>query len=74
MIIKDSFKKTVNLTGVLGCLAFFTNEKFDFKGLKKYFKATEHSKIFKLIKNSSKRKFSNIFRRKLPIKLWRVWP
>ena len=56
MIIKDSFKKTVNLTGVLGCLAFFTDEKFDFKGLKKYFKATEHSKIFKLIKNSSKRK------------------
>ncbi len=56
MIIKDSFKKTVNLTSVLGCLAFFTNEKFDFNSLKKYFKAADHSKILKLLKISSKRK------------------
>ena len=56
MIIKESFKKTVNITGVSGCLAFFTNEKFDFNDLKKNFKATDHSKIVKLLKFSSKRK------------------
>ena len=56
MIIKESFKKTVNITGVSGCLAFFTNEKFNFNDLKKYFKAADHSKIVKLLKICSKRK------------------
>ena len=49
MIIKDNFSKLTNISKHSGCIAFFTNEKFEITHLKKYFNSSEHKNLNALL-------------------------